>query len=212
MVVVSCSSAQSTVINNVKNEIQIGRTGYYFDRIRDAGNGINNEHPLRFPSTITWTKSSGLDLYVPYVSYRRSFAKFLSVKVSYEDYSADYSGGELEPPPYRILVRNIQQFQLSAIGRLQIENRFEFLPFVGMSYRFSPPVGEIWITHYVDHGFWREGFYDGVNFSEIGIGVGFELSYPVYKNFYVLLKGEYFNFPKPPRDHYGVGIYIGYRF
>ncbi len=111
-----------------KNEIQIGRTGYYFERT----------HPLKFPTTILSAGTGFPEFYVPYLSYRRRVAKLISLKVSYEDYSVAYFETNSMPPLYEILVRNILQAQFVSAFHLSLHSNLEFIPFLGTSYKIQP--------------------------------------------------------------------------
>lgn len=186
--------AQSQKADFVKNSVQIGKTGYYFDQ----------ENPFGF----------GDLTYLPYLGYTRKFTPTFGMRVSVEHYEACYLCQDYPrsgyPPAFEILYRSFKHLQLNFLYEYAASNRLSLILAGGPGYRWDS-WGESWYPH--QYSPWTDNFeVDARSFHEWGIGGALEIKYKVYKQFSLSVKGEYFNFPASPIQQFGAGAYLGYDF
>jgi|GEM_PF-4878238 hypothetical protein len=185
--------SQSLKPNYPKNTIQIGKTGYYFDKENPFGFGIR---------------------YFPHIGYTRNITPKIGLKASIDSYLDCYACDKTPRwprPVFEVQTRTFTILQFNFLYELSISERLSFIPTIGLGYRWGYP-GELWIKRYVFHPLWLEAFGGGKSFHEWGAGGAFEVKYKFYKQFSLSAKGEYFRFPVRPKQHWGAGVYLGYDF
>lgn len=198
------ANSQNTKPDFKKNSIQLGKTGYYFDRENPFGIGERG-----FKLKVFWYDD--ILVYLPYIGYTRKFSPAFGMRVSIENYSDCYSCKKypvnVYPPAFEVMSRNFRHLQFNFLYDYSVTKRLSLLLAAGSGYRWAP-YGELW---YVDP--WTDSLEGGGRyFDEWGLGGAFEVKYKFYKQFSLSAKGEYFSFPVRPMQHWGAGAYLGFDF
>lgn len=187
-----------------KNHIQIGRSGYYFGdqpfRIGRVGLGVIN-HGI------------GIAPYLPYVSYERRFSSQFSVRLSFEEFTTSYycKKNECDSPPLnKVFVRGFYDIQLDVKRSFICTDKLQLSGFATSS--FVVLGSEHRVIQYIDHGFWREGFSEGVSINGIGLGLGTDISYDIFKGITINLKTGYLYYFSPLKSSLYAGLSMGYEF
>lgn len=187
-----------------KNHIQIGRSGYSFGdqpfRIGRIGLGVIN-HGI------------GIAPYLPYVSYERRFSSQFSVRLSIEEFMTSYycKKNECDSPPLnKVFVRGFYDIQVDAKRLLINFNRLRFNGVINSSFIVSGSQSRT--IAYIDHGFWRESFVEAESINGIGLGLGTDISYNIFKGITINLKTGYLYYFSPLKNSLYMGLSMGYEF